>query len=122
MSNGIKRGHKEFSSEQRLKKENKQLKRQLKQLRKQFDRIPLELYDNIRETIERHDSEEMSGLNISNARKMKKIWECHNCREDSLKIIVIPRRDGTFYFRKCPSCGNRTKKLKKYSDDVEGVR
>jgi len=72
MGNGIKRGNKEYTTEQRLKKENKQLKRRITKLRKQLDRIPLKLYDNIRETIERHDAEELSELNLSKSAKLKK--------------------------------------------------
>jgi len=122
MSTGIKRGVKEYTREQKYQQENKKLKRQIKQLRKQLDRIPWELYDNIRAVVEKHEAEEFAEQNLKKEEKLKQIWECHACKEDSLRIVIINRPDGTFYFRKCPSCGNRTKKLKKYSDDVEGVR
>jgi len=115
-----KRGDKELDLTQRLKYENKKLKRQVKQLRKLLDRIPMELYQNVEETIEKQKAIELREQNVKKNRHLKEAWECRDCAEDSLKIFLIHRRDGTFYFRKCSTCDNRTK-LQKYSNDVMGI-
>lgn len=48
-------------------------------------------------------------------------WECHQCHNDVIRLVVFDRIDGTFYFRRCSSCGNKTK-VKKYNDKVEGIK
>lgn len=47
-------------------------------------------------------------------------WKCFQCNEGVMKITVISRQDGKFYFRKCnqPKCSNRTE-LKPFTEDVE---
>jgi len=53
---------------------------------------------------------------------MIKKWECHSCGTGIMKLIILPRHDGDFYFRACnsPKCQNRTK-LKPYNTEVTGV-
>jgi len=116
----MKRGNKDYSQEQQLKHENKKLKRQVKQLRKLLSRIPAELYQNIGETIEKQRAIELREKKIKKRETEKRMWECYECQANSLRIFILHRRDGTFYFRKCPTCSHRTK-LQKYSDSVEGL-
>jgi len=116
----MKRGDKEYSQEQRLKHENQKLKKQVKQLRKLLSRIPVELYQNIEEAIEKQRAIELREQKMKKKERQKKIWECFECQADSLRIFILNRRDGTFYFRQCPTCKHRTK-LQKHSDDVEGL-
>jgi predicted RNase H-like nuclease (RuvC/YqgF family) len=52
--------------------------------------------------------------------KLKEDWKCYKCDHGYLKIVKIKRPDGMYYFRACVDCPNKTK-LKKYTDDVEGI-
>ena len=42
-------------------------------------------------------------------------WECHECKEGVLKMIIVPNNR---YFRKCSLCTNRTE-VKELTDSVE---
>lgn len=110
----------EFELVDRLKKENKQLKIQLARLRKVLDRIDLENYNNLKEIVHKQRREDTDLHNEKIESNLEKQWECHKCHEDVLRIIIVDRQDGVFYFRRC-SCGNRTK-MKKYHDKVEGPK
>jgi rubrerythrin len=116
---------KDYSENQRLKNENKKLKRQLERLRKQLSRIDLEVYTNIKEAVEAQQREdvifEKSETERNKKYLLKKQWECHKCGDDYLRLLVIQRLDGDFYFRKCPACGNRTK-IKPFTENVKGPR
>jgi hypothetical protein len=52
--------------------------------------------------------------------EFKEKWKCHSCGLGIMKITVITRQDGKWYFRKCTDqkCTNRTE-LKPFTDDVE---
>jgi hypothetical protein len=53
--------------------------------------------------------------------EFKQKWKCFQCDGTGvMKITVINRQDGKFYFRKCnnPKCPHRTE-LKQFTDDVE---
>lgn len=52
--------------------------------------------------------------------QMAKKWQCHKCNEGVMKLTVVTRQDGKWYFRKCTisKCTNRTD-LKQLTDDVE---
>ena len=54
--------------------------------------------------------------------RMRLKWTCKVCKRGHLKLIIINRHDGQYYFRSCidKDCKNRTK-MKKYTEDVEGV-
>lgn len=53
--------------------------------------------------------------------EFKQKWKCHTCNVGVMKITVLTRQDGKFYFRACTNtkdCKNRTE-LKPFTDDVE---
>jgi hypothetical protein len=114
---------KDYSENQRLKNENQKLKRQLERLRKQLARVDLEVYTNIKEAIEAQQREDIVFEKEETERNrkvlLKKQWECFKCCEDYLRLVVVQRLDGDFYFRKCPACGNRTK-IKPFTENVKG--
>lgn len=110
----------EFSQIQRLRHENEKLKKQISKLRKQLSRINIDEYANLKEMIEAHSAEDENFDKKLHLEELKHKWTCHECKEDYLRIIIVPRADGLFYIRKCPSCNHRTK-LKKYTEDVNGI-
>jgi len=116
---------KDHSENQRLKHENQKLKRQLERLRKQLARVDLEVYSNIKEVVEAQQREDIvfEGEIIDHKRKdnLKKQWQCHQCNEDYLRLVVIQRPDGAFYFRKCPNCTNKTR-MKPFSEKITGPK
>lgn len=52
--------------------------------------------------------------------EFKQKWKCFSCNLGIMKITIISRQDGKFYFRRCtePKCGHRTE-LKQFTEDVE---
>lgn len=56
-------------------------------------------------------------------RDMEKKWKCHQCGEGVMKLTILSRPDGKFYYRSCSlsPCKNRTN-LKPYHDEVEGIK
>jgi hypothetical protein len=104
----------------RLKLENQKLRRQLQKLRKQLQRVDLEEYQNVRDLLESQDREDAVVEEKINRENLINKWLCHQCQEDYLRLIVLNRPDGAVYFRKCATCGHRTK-LQKYTENVEGV-
>lgn len=109
----------ELKDIRRLKLENSKLKKQISALRKQLSRIDIDRYQHLKDMIEAHEEQDSTFDSTVALEELKTKWECHSCKQDYLKLILVPRMDGTFYFRRC-SCGNRTK-LKKYHDGVEGI-
>lgn len=115
------RGHKEFSREKRLIYENQRLKRAISSLRKQLARVDVDRYTQIKDIIEEHYAQEDEadrGQNI--LEKLKKEWSCRECGEGFLKIHIINRLDGVFYYRKCTDCKNRTN-VQPYDSSVKGI-
>ena len=114
---------KEQSVNQKLKHENQKLKRQLERLRKQLSRIDLDHFTNIKEALEAQQREDIVFEKESQQREkqvdLKKRWLCRKCSEDYLRLVVIQRPDGDFYFRKCPECKNKTR-LKPFTENVQG--
>lgn len=106
---------KEYDQLQKLKKENKSLKKQLSALKKQVQRLDLDNYKHIRELIEDEEEEPLPVINE------KEAWKCWECNEDVIRLIIFERQDGTFYFRRCQTCGHRTK-VQKYNDKVKGIK
>ena len=100
----------------RLKAENAQLKRENSKIRKQIDRLNInhDRYRTLRELIHKQHAEARA------VKKSKKDWTCFVCGKGTMRLEPFPRRDGTFYWRKCDysGCKNVTK-LKKYTSDVE---
>lgn len=100
---------------QRLKAENNALKRQLTRMRKQLERINSDHFDNVEEAMGAKTRED----EILEVQKLIEHWRCFSCKDDYLRLIIIQRPDGAFYFRKCPNCENRTR-LKPLGEHVEG--
>ena len=54
--------------------------------------------------------------------EFKQKWKCFQCNVGVMKITMINRQDGRFYFRNCTNtegkCKHRTE-LKPFTDDVE---
>lgn len=113
-------GDGELRDNQRLKLENQKLKKQISSLRKQLSRIDIDRYQSLKDIIEAHDEQDEQFDTTIALDDLKHKWECHKCSRDYLRLVIVPRVDGTFYFRRCPTCMNKTK-LKKYTEDVEGI-
>lgn len=107
-----------MSQLQTLKKENEKLKKQVAQLRKQLARLDIDRYSNLKDLLEDHYEQE--DMKVALGEKAKQKWKCHECPEGTLKLVIITRKDGAFYFRKCSSCSKRTK-TQRYHENVEGV-
>lgn len=109
---------KEYTADQKLKEENKRLKKENKALRKQIGRLDLdsERFNNLRELADKQYREELARRKEES---VKKKWTCHECGKGILRLIIIPRRDGNFYFRACDACSKKTG-MKKYHSEVEG--
>jgi hypothetical protein len=110
----------EIKDIQRLKLENQKLKKQISKLRKELSRVDIDRYQHLRDLIESQDREDESFDSKVELENLKRKWECHTCGKDYLRLILVPRLDGTFYFRRCPTCMNKTK-MKKYTSGVEGI-
>lgn len=106
--------NKEWDALKRFKEENKRLKRENQQLRKQLDK--LENYSNLR-GLARQQYEE----NVKSTKSLAEKWACWQCGRGILRIIIVPQRDGEYYYRQCDHCTKRTKK-QKYSKEVEGLK
>lgn len=118
-SRGSEKKNKELSEIQRLKAENLQLKRQLTRIRKQLARDQADRFDSIDNALEAQIREDEALRELRKQQKLIEHWRCFKCKEDYLRLIIIQRPDGGFYFRKCPGCENRTR-LKPLNDKVEG--
>ena len=66
--------------------------------------------------------DEVESIYETSQEQLKLKWTCKVCKRGHLKLIIINRHDGKYYFRSCidKECSNRTK-MKKYTEDVEGV-
>lgn len=112
---------KELDQLQKFKYENKLLKRRIQALRKQLQRIDIDRYENLKDLIYKHSSEDLEEKIKNERKKLKEQWECYECKKGFMQIHTLSRRDGLFYFRKCTSCDNRTK-TKPYNDEVKGIK
>ena len=106
---------KELDLIHRLKHENDKLKKEVSRLRKEMDRLH-NRYQDLDEAVNDQYEEVVK-------EDPKKKWQCHVCKEDYLRLIILNRPDGVHYFRKCGNlmCRNRTK-IQKYHDKVEGIK
>ena len=111
---------KEQDQLQRLQRENEKLKRTIQSLRKQMARIDINQYQNLKEIIESQEDFYSFEDKQEELKKLKDKWKCKECDKDILRLIIVPRLDGSFYFRRCQNCGHKTK-LKKYTEDIEGI-
>lgn len=117
-------GSKEFSEVQRIRKEIEKLKRENASLRKQLSRVDINRYNDIQELVNQNEMEERNQASRSkNLAYLKEKWKCFKCGVGFLKIFLLPRRDGVFYFRRCStkSCPHRTK-AQKYTTEIEGIQ
>lgn len=112
--------HKEQDELQKLKRENDRLKRQVSSLRKQIARVDIDRYENLQDLIHKYDQEEAAEIIAKEVKAKEEKWRCYECPDGILRLKVIQRQDGTFYYRKCDKCTNKTK-LKKWDKNVEGV-
>jgi hypothetical protein len=111
----------EFRLIDKLKHENKVLKKELSRLTKELVKTNSR-YEGLDDLVQQQYEEEYpdTGARIAKEAEDSK-WMCHKCNNDILKIIILNRADGTYYFRKCGSCPNKTK-LQRYNDHVKGVK
>jgi hypothetical protein len=112
------RGSKAYTKEQQLSHENQQLKREIAQLRKRLARIELDRYEQIEKTITEHYQLDNPEEGQKILKKVKDEWLCFKCQLGHLQMIIYNKPDGTFYFRRCDKCSNRTKS-QKYSTDIK---
>ena len=120
---GSKRSHRnsgEIKQVQQLKQENSKLRRQIQKLRKELSKIDIDRYSYLKDLIESQDRQDVEFSKKQELEALQEKWICHKCEEDYLKLIIVPRLDGVWYFRRCKSCLHKTK-LKRYTDDVEGL-
>ena len=111
----------DFSSEQRLKKENEKLKRQISQLKKIISRIDIDQYKNLKEVIGKHESEDIRDQEIKDQQKQQDAWKCYDCIDGILRLRFFENRLGMKYYRQCDNCSKRTK-AKNYHKDVKGIK
>lgn len=118
-----KRADREFGREKRLSHENAKLKKEIGRLRKILARVDLDKYGQLKETIDRHCSEESqeSGRNL--LERLKEEWRCTGTPgcEGYLEIFIFNKIDNSWYYRKCNSCLHRTKSQKYDPDKVKGI-
>lgn len=109
----------ELKETRRLKLENQKLRKEVSSLRKQLSRIDLDRHHNIKEILE-EEQQNTSNSSKNNLDELKHRWECHTCHNDYLRLTIVRRIDGIFYFRRCPACLYKTR-LKKFTNDIEGI-
>jgi len=112
-------GDKELDQLQRLKHENHKLKKENSRLRKLIKRGQADqelIHELITKQNEEYELEQKEKL-------LNNKWRCYECQEGVLKIYIIKRLDGIFYWRRCsnPECGHKTK-LQRYTKDVAGIK
>lgn len=112
--------HKEQDELQKLKRENDRLKKQVSSLRKQIARIDIDRYENLQDLIHKFDKTEAADIIAKQQQAKEQKWKCFECGTGILRLKLIQRLDGIFYYRACDCCGNRTK-TQKWDKSVEGI-
>jgi predicted RNase H-like nuclease (RuvC/YqgF family) len=113
----------EYDQVQRLRNENKKLKHQISQLRKQMSRIDVDRFQNLKEVIEAQERQDRVEQQEAEDKALAQKWECWECKQGTLRLTVLERLDGVFYYRKCDTQGCRKRtKLQRYNKDVEGLK
>lgn len=64
------------------------------------------------------DGQEEAGQHVVNM--LRKQWNCKECNEGHLEIIIFTKVSEPWYYRKCSCCTHRTK-AQKYSPQVQGI-
>ncbi len=112
---------KEQDQLKRLQRENTKLKKQIASLRKQLSRIDLDRYSHLKDIIEAHEDED-EAFDIKESIELeKKKWECFDCTDGILRLVMVWKAGVPFYLRKCDGCAKKTK-LKRYDETVKGVK
>lgn len=114
---------KEYNKSQRDRHEIQKLRKEVASLRKQLARVDVDRYQNLQELVEKQADEDkqLHARKKPTREEQLKRWECHECREGHLKLIILNRPDGVFYFRRCDACAHKTR-MKRYTEDVEGLK
>ncbi len=108
----------ELDEIQIVRRENRKLKQQISQLRKQISRIDVDRFQNLKELLDAQDRQDAEEAAARRQAELDRAWECWDCRQGTLKLSIIERRDGVWYNRYCQECGKRTK-LQRYNDKVK---
>lgn len=113
-----------------LEKENTKLKSELRTYEKAFHKNivflkektnDVSLEDLIRGANAELALKDIKKEVVNNFEDLKKKWQCFQCQEGVLKMIVIPNGlGGSRYFRRCsnPKCAHRTD-VKEYTEEVD---
>lgn len=115
-----KKPRKDQSALQKAHREIKMLKRQLNRMKKLISRMDMDDYMNIQEAREAQLRERKELKQENKTIDDIERWKCFSCKEDHLRLIIYQKVDEPYYFRRCPTCSNRTKG-KKFDDTVEGI-
>lgn len=112
---------KDYDQLDRLKHENQKLKREVARLRKELSKIDVDRHEHLKELVQQQYQEDMEAHKKSTKEELIKKWECFKCNIGYLRLIILNRLDGVFYFRRCTECAHKTR-LKKYTEKVEGIK
>ena len=115
-------GDKEQTEIQKLKTENQSLKKKLSTLRKQLSRIDVDRYQELRRFVDQEAEEQHAEERAEIEKQVGKLWKCHDCIEGTLRMVMLERRDGVFYYRKCDACPKRTKTQRHDGKPKEGIQ
>jgi len=105
----------------KYKQQVKLLKRQLSRYKKLLNRIDYEQFVNLSEAVSAQHKEETTLKKELKQIDYAERWKCFECEDDWLRLVIFYRVNEPRYFRKCPSCGNKTK-TQKLTDDVAQER
>lgn len=87
-------------------------------MRNVLARVDLSKYEHLKELVEQQRQE--SKAQEKAEEKKASTWNCFDCGEGHLQLMIFERRDGVFYYRLCTNfeCKKKTP-LKKYTKDVK---
>lgn len=100
-------------------KEIARLKSELRSIEKAFSKnitflkqktTQLDLHTLIEAANEELNLSQIEDKEENKMEQMFKRWQCHKCETNVLKIVIVPKGDERYYFRKCsnPKCSKRT--------------
>jgi hypothetical protein len=111
---------KELDQLQRSKKEIERLKKQISSLRKQLSRIDVDRYENLKELLDKQETEDRQVEIADNHEKLLQEWKCKKCTEGHLEVVKYTRLNEIWYYRSCTGCNNRTRG-KRFTEQVRGI-